>query len=347
MPPASPRSSLSHIGEFDLIKLIQQTIAPSSLPSPQGIGDDTAIIKTTQHHDLLISTDLLIEDIHFKRTYSSFRAIGQRAAAVNISDIAAMGGIPRYLLVGLAARPGEPIRQIRDLYQGMNAMCQAYGVKLIGGDTCRSKTNLFLSLTIIGEAKTGQAICRGGAQAGDLIYVTGTLGDAGAGLMLLQRKSSRPITGLSKSARQFLINRHRLPTPKVEVGKLLTKYKLATAAIDLSDGLSGDLPHLCRASKVGALIETSQLPVSTQCQTFSKRTGYSILDLALHSGEDFELLFTVAPKKQAQLERIMKRDRHRITQVGTIHPRRKKIRMTQADGSITMIPQYSYEHFHS
>ena len=346
MSRSPSRRTVGNLGEFEIIRLLHHAIAQSSLPPPHGIGDDSAVIPPTPGYEWLVSKDLLIEGIHFDRNLSSHRDIGYKAAAVNVSDIAAMGGIPHYLLVGLAIPPSTTVVDIRSLYRGLNALCKKYEIKLIGGDTCASRTDLCISLTIIGKVKSGQALRRGGAKAGDLIYVTGTLGDSGAGLRLLRRPSQQITRQLSKSVVGFLIKRHLHPTPQVSLGRLLSERRIATSAIDLSDGLSGDIRHICQASHVGAVIYAQQIPISRPCATYMNHCQESPMNLALHSGEDYELLFTIPPKQRQQLERMARSLDQKISLIGSIKHERQKIYIQQADGTCELLSKQSYDHFH-
>ncbi|MGB0908850.1 MAG: thiamine-phosphate kinase [Nitrospirales bacterium] len=346
MTRASSRRTVAALGEFELIKLIQSSIATSNLPSPYGIGDDAAILRPSPGYEWLTSKDLLIEGIHFDPSLSSYQDIGYKAAAVNVSDIAAMGGIPLYLLLGLAIPPSTPVLNIQNLYRGLNKLCKEYEIKLIGGDTTASRSDICLSLTIIGKIRSKQALCRGGAKVGDLIYVTGTLGDSGAGLRLLRQTAHSTTKQLPKSVIRFLIKRHLHPTPPVQFSHLLAMRQLATSAIDISDGLSGDIRHICQASHVGALIQGPQIPRSTQCVQYLNHDDHSFIDLALHSGEDYELLFTVSPNKQEPLRRIATRLGQHISQIGTIQPYTKKIYLQQIDGSRIRMIKQSYDHFY-
>ncbi len=346
MTRSPSRGTISNLGEFEIIRLIQRSISQSSLPSPHGIGDDAALIKPHVNHEWLVSKDLLVEGIHFDTRLSSFLDIGYKAAAVNLSDIAAMGGTPLYLLLGLAIPSSTPTVNIRSLYRGLNAFCKKFGVKVIGGDTCASRTDICLSITIIGKIKARHALCRDGAKAGDRIYVSGTLGDSGAGLRLLQKKKNRNPGQLPQSVVRFLIMRHQRPTPRVELGQLLSKHQIASSAIDLSDGLSGDLHHICQASQVGASIDTPELPISRQCTSYMKYSRDSLMELVLNSGEDYELLFTVPPQKQLQLQKFTKSLGLQITPIGIIQHHKQKIYSKLADGSCIPMNRKSFDHFH-
>ena len=347
MSRSPSRRRVSTLGEFGLISSLTSTIADCQLPPPQGVGDDAAIIRPQSGYEWLVSKDLLIQGIHFDPRLSSYRDIGYKAVAVNVSDIAAMGGNPHYLLAGIAVPATTPVMDIRNFYRGLASLCREYQIKVIGGDTCASRKDVFISLTIMGKVKTGQALCRKGAKVGDLIYITETLGDSRAGLRLLQ-KGARGRTGqLPKSIVRFLIQRHLHPTPRVSLGRELSKRQMATAAIDLSDGLSGDLRHICQASKVGAVIDLANIPISHQCATYAQHNHKFLMNLALHGGEDFELLFTIPPNKQKPLHRLATRLAQKITHIGIIQPHHQGIQFKGQDGKLHALSHQSYDHFHS
>jgi thiamine-monophosphate kinase len=267
----------------------------------------------------------------------------------NLSDIAAMGAVPRYLLISLAVPKTVKRSHIYELYRGLMKACSPYDVALIGGDTSASKAGLFLSITLLGTTSGRRALFRHGAKVGDDIYVSGTLGDSMAGLKLLM--SSTPTyplgqrkTGFSRSHWQFLIRRHSYPTARIAEGRWLNERRLASAAIDLSDGLSGDLRHLCEESRVGAEVELDRIPISPACQAYARTIGVSPIRFALAGGEDYELLFTASPRDRGTIERGTRTRGYRMTRIGTIRPQQFGIQMT-IDGRTEPMPVTSYEHF--
>jgi thiamine-monophosphate kinase len=204
---------------------------------------------------------------------------------------------------------------------------------------------LFLGLTVTGTVPIGMALLRSGARVGDLIYVTGTLGDSRAGLQLLSRRTRTAGSRLAASARRLLISRHRRPIARCRFGQVLSAHRLASAAIDVSDGLSGDLRHLCEESRVGARLDLDAIPISPSCRAYARAARCDPAQLALAGGEDYELLFTVAPEHRMQLERQAKTGGCRITRIGTIRQKRDGVRATFPDGSVRPLPVTSYEHF--
>jgi len=256
------------------------------------IGDDAAAFRTRPGYLILVSTDALVEGVHFDLRYFSPEDLGWKALAVSLSDIAAMGGSPLYVTTSIAL----PLKVARDFlsgfYRGLTSVGRKYAATLIGGDTCRSLQGIFVDVTIIGEVAPRHLLTRQGAKPGDLIYVTGELGGSGAGLELL----SRPGKPAKKSE---IIRRHLRPEPRCSAGRFLAERGLASAMIDLSDGLSTDLGHLCRQSSVGAMIELSRIPVTKIAALQRRLLPKAAIHYALHGGEDYELLFVV-PRRLSQ-----------------------------------------------
>ena len=298
---------LQDLGEFKLIDRIRQQVV-NGAGVHRGIGDDAAVVSLPDGHHLLTSTDLLIEDIHFRHAWTDCEALGHKAVAVNLSDIAAMGGTPRYLYLGLACPGTTALADIDAFLKGALSEAERHNVTLVGGDTCRSPGPWMISVTVEGSALAHQAIGRDGAQHGDLIMVSGTLGDSALALHLL-RNGIEP--------EPALLARHHKPTAQVELGRLLGELRLANAMIDISDGLASDLEHILHASKVDGLIEEDKLPLS---QDFRRRIDAepALRRLALYGGEDYELLFTVAPEKATEVASLCAKLKLPITSIGFI-----------------------------
>jgi thiamine-monophosphate kinase len=334
------------ITEFELIRRLRQLIPiPSSRTASiiAGIGDDAAIVQPTVGHVLVATTDLVAEHVHFDLTYMTYRQVGYRAVIANLSDIAAMGGSPRYALVALAVGPNTTARDVTALYTGIAAACTAAETAVIGGDTSASTNGLIISIALLGEAKPGQILRRGGARPGDVLYVTGTLGDSRAGLELLRaRRHERTI--LSPRATRFLMRRHIAPTARLSEGQALSESQLATAAIDVSDGLAGDLRHICEENSVGALIDLRRLPLSPALRAFARARHHKPFDYALSGGEDYELLFTVSKANVARTDALIRRGRLCATPIGVITDQKQGIRMMTTQGKITPLTARSYEH---
>lgn len=339
----------STIHEFNLIRTLQQRHSRADPSVIRGIGDDAAVVTSGRNRWSLLTTDLLAEGIHFDLRTATMADIGFRAAVANLSDIAAMGGAPQYLLVSLAIPRTGTNQHVLQLYRGMMAACRPHRVRLIGGDTSASDGGWFISVTLIGMVPPRKALFRSGARVGDLLYVTGTIGDALAGLMLLNeppgKKPRSRTVALSARHKQFLIGRHLHPTARLAEGQWLNAHRYATSAIDISDGLSGDLRHICKESHVGVDLNLGALPLSPACRAYAASRELGHVSLALTGGEDYELLFTLSPRHKAQIERAAKLRRFRITCIGTIRQARNGIRAIGPDGTKHPLPNTSYEHF--
>lgn len=269
-----------------------------------GIGDDAAVFRSRAGRETVITADLLVEDIDFRRGRTPPHLLGHKALAVSLSDIAAMGARPRWALLSIGVPTGVwETDFLSQFYDGFFALADAHGVALAGGDVSRTPERIVVDSILLGEVGRGRAVMRSGARPGDLIFVTGALGGSAAGLRLLEDgavlkgSQARPT---KKEARRRLLLRHLRPDPRVAWGRFLGEKKLATAMIDLSDGLSSDLAHLCRESGVGARVEASGIPVDSSIAR-ARLDAADPLALALNGGEDFELLFTVSPPRAARL----------------------------------------------
>lgn len=337
------------LDEFSLIhRIARVACGVGTLPREVavGIGDDAAVVRAGGPGAWVFTTDLLAEHVHFTRTTTPFLDLGYKSGAANLSDLAAMGAAPRYLLVDLALPPNLSRAQVLAFHRGLSTVCRPFDVHLIGGDTSASRSDLFIAVTAIGRMGAAPAIQRSGALVGDLVYVSGTLGDSLAGLALLQ-ETDRRTNALSTGARRFLLARHRRPTPRVALGLALARRRLATAMLDVSDGLSGDLPHLCARSQVGVELEAAQIPTSTALRRFGELTGRAPLDLALQGGEDYELLFTASPTKRAAIAALGRRLGLPLTAIGRIVPESQGRRLRLADGRSRTLTVTGYRHFQS
>lgn len=336
MPPAH------RLAEFELIQRIAKRFGRRWNQTLVGIGDDCAVTRPHSRNLQLITTDLLVEDVHFNRRFASCRDIGYKAMVANLSDIAAMGGIPRQFLTSIAIPPSFARNDVDALYEGMMQAAKKSGTALIGGDTSSSPKTLFLSLTLIGEVKPAHLVQRTGLRVGDEIFVTGTLGDSNAGLRMLHTPARERVP---RSCRTWLAQRHLRPTVRLEAGQRLAKHRLATAMIDLSDGLSGDLARLCALNAVGATINVTHLPISDALRIYAHHLGEQAYDIALQGGEDYELLFAVRPESLPRIKRWRTRGLLDATHIGTFTPNRQGLQMITSTGSMRPMRIQSYEHF--
>jgi len=281
---------VSALGEFGLIDLLAEMISGSQDKGAAsfrklviGIGDDAAAWKGDTGIQL-VTTDSLFQDVHFRLETTPWYELGWKSLAVNLSDIAAMGGVPEYAVVSLAMPPDTKVDDVKALYQGMIALAQRFGVALVGGDTCRAPL-VSITVTVLGSAKNGKVLTRSAARPGDKIAVTGALGAASAGMEMLDKKLEIDAESSSQLRKAFL-----QPEPRVLEGQSMVKLGVKTA-IDISDGLMSDLKHICDSSKVGARVEADRIPVASAVRAhFAERA----LELATAGGEDYELLFTAS-----------------------------------------------------
>ncbi len=306
-----------------------------------GIGDDAAVVKVQPGHVLLATTDLLAEGVHFDLAYMTYRQVGYRAAVANLSDLAAMGATPRYALVAVALGPKATARDAKNLYRGIQEGCTSAKTMVIGGDTSASHNSLFVCLTVLGEAKPASVLTRSGARQGDALYVTGTLGDSYAGREILQDRTIR--ARVMDRDRDQLVTRHIQPTARLVESRALVAARVANAAIDISDGLAGDLRRLCTESRVGALVDLRRLPVSQSLLAYSRARRKDPFHYAMTGGEDYELLFTVPREKVVQVEGLIRRGLC-ATAIGRITTARQGVRVIAVDGKCRILHAHGYEH---
>jgi thiamine-monophosphate kinase len=315
-----PDQNRSTKSEFDFIDALRQRAGAAGQSLVAGIGDDAAVLRSTPGKETVITADLLVEDIDFRRTTTPPYLLGHKALAVSLSDIAAMGARPLWSMVSIGVP--EDVWQtdfVERLYDGLFDLANRYGVQLIGGDTSRTNERIVIDSIVTGECAARMAVMRSGASVGDQIFVTGSLGAAAAGLRLIERGAHLAEQNLADDDSQKLdhiLLRQLRPEPRVGWGIVLGEERLATSMIDLSDGLSSDLKRLCVASNVGALIDSALLPVDDRVTELCGRRALDPLQLALHGGEDFELLFTVKPGDIARLPRRV--DGVEIKRIGEI-----------------------------
>jgi thiamine-monophosphate kinase len=297
--------ALARLGEFGLIGLIRERARHRSPGTLLGIGDDAAVLSLEGSEALLVTTDMLLEGVHFQRGWGLPRELGRKTIAVNVSDIAAMAGRPLYALWGLAVpTEGSSLAELEALLAGMEEEAAAHGVTLVGGDTCFSRSGLVLSVTLLGRTAPQGPVLRSGAKPGDRLWVTGRLGGAAAGLLALEMglrpgrawpaEVSRPawLTAEEEAAIQAALLCHLVPVPRLRAGQALAAR--ASAMIDVSDGVASDLRHLCVESRVAAHIRAEAVPIHPGATVMGRLTGREALELALRGGEDYELLFTAS-----------------------------------------------------
>jgi thiamine-monophosphate kinase len=324
---------LADIGEFALIAAIKE-MAATGEGVVKGIGDDVAVLRPFAGKVCLATTDLLLEGVHFRRAYIDPYRLGRKAVAVNLSDIASCGGTPRAMLASLTIAPDAELAFVQALYQGMIDQAKEFEVSLVGGDTSQGE-RLMISITLLGEAEEEKVIYRSGAKKGDLIFVTGTLGDAALGLE--QLKQGKREGGM--------VQKHLTPLPRVKEGQEIALQGLATAMIDISDGLLADLGHIAEASRVGADVRLSKLPLSEAYQKEIRSYSPDPYRLALSGGEDYELLFTAAPEKEQAVAELARKLGIPITAIGEVVAVAAGVRVIDERGKEYPLKNKGHDHF--
>lgn len=291
------RTEISTLGEFGLIDHLTQNITLKNKSTLKGVGDDAAVLDYTDKQ-VLVTTDLLLEGVHFDLTYVPLKHLGYKSAVVNFSDIYAMNGQPKQITVSLGISKRFSIEDLEELYSGIRLACDVYGVDLVGGDTSASLTGLSISITCIGEGEPGKVVYRNGAKETDLICVSGDLGAAYMGLQLLEREK-KVFQGEKDftpdfSGKEYLLERQLKPEARKDIIELLrSNGVLPTAMMDISDGLSSELLHIAKQSHVGCRIYEERIPIDYQTAVMAEQFNMNLVTAALNGGEDYELLFTV------------------------------------------------------
>jgi len=291
------RTELSSLGEFGLIDYLTKDIELKQESSLYGIGDDAAVIDTADKK-LLISTDLLTEGVHFDLSFVPLKHLGYKAVVVNLSDIAAMNAIPTQITVSLGISNRFSVEAINEIYSGIKLACKNYNIDLIGGDTTSTASGLVISITVLGLAKEDEIVYRNGAKENNLICVSGDLGGAYAGLIILEREKSvfkaNPEMQPELSGHDYILERHLKPEARVDIVKLFTDINLKpTAMMDISDGLASEIKHICKQSNVGATIYEDKIPIDQSTWDTARSFKMDPTTYALNGGEDYELLFTI------------------------------------------------------
>ena len=332
-------------GEDDLIKAIRNRFKGAHPRLLKGPGDDTSVTAQRPGTVLLATTDILIEGTHFKKRYTAAYLLGKKALSVSLSDIAAMGGGggASFYLVSVGVPKRTDKKFLLDLYRGITARAREFGAVLAGGNTALSD-RFIVSTTLFAEMPAKDVVYRAGAHPGDIIYVTGTPGDSALGLKVLRKKGSRAVK--DSSFRQSVL-RHLDPSPRIKAGMALSSTHLANAMIDISDGLVLDLERLTRESGVGAVVDSTKLPLSTEFKRYQKglKRPADAVRLALTGGEDYELLFTAPKRAQKRIAAISKRLRLRITPIGYITARPRSVTVTAKGGSPLNFTRRGFSHF--
>ena len=301
------RTEINKLGEFGLIDHLAASISLVNSTSLKGIGDDAAVIDIGNGDVSLLSTDMLIEGVHFDLTYLPLKYLGYKAVAVNVSDICAMNGVAEQITVSVALSNRFPVEAVEELYDGIKLACSNYNVDLVGGDTTSSLSGLVICITVVGRAKNENVVYRSGSKEHDLIVVTGDLGGAYMGLQILEREKrvfkENPQVQPDLDGHDYILQRQMRPEARVDVIKFLKELEVCpTSMIDISDGLASELLHICKSSSVGCHIYDEKIPIDAQTSMTALEFELDPSTCALNGGEDYELLFTIAQKDYEKIK---------------------------------------------
>ncbi|MEA2041800.1 MAG: thiamine-phosphate kinase [Bacteroidota bacterium] len=299
-------NKISDLGEFKLIEKLTKDISLKNNSTVKGVGDDAAVTSYGEKKTV-ISSDLLIEGVHFNLAYAPLKHLGYKSVVVNLSDIYAMNAVPEQIIVSIGISNRFTVEAVEELYAGIHAACESYGVDLVGGDTTSSNRGMVISITAIGTAESEKLCYRSGAKVNDLICVTGDLGAAYAGLRVLEREDEifrqNPDIQPDLSAYAYIAERQLKPEARADVTELLGKLNIQPSSmIDISDGLSSELMHLCKSSGTGCYVYESKIPIHKQTADFAEETEIPVSVFAMNGGEDYELLFTISQEDYKKIE---------------------------------------------
>lgn len=339
------RTDLGQLGEFGLIDQITSRFNFHQKTTLKGVGDDAAVIDLGNDQALLVSTDMLVEGIHFDLIYTPLKHLGYKSVVVNLSDIYAMNGTPSQITVSIAISNRFSLEAIEELYSGIKAACDFYEVDLIGGDTSSTNKGMMISITALGHGKLSELVYRNSAKIGDLICVTGSLGAAYLGLQLLEREKqlflNNPEMQPDLEGQNYVVGRQLRPEARRDIIHLLNKNQvLPTSMIDVSDGIASEIFHICKQSEVGAFIEEESVPINQEAQLLAIKFNLDPITCALNGGEDYELLFTINPKDLDKIKFLPD-----IFIIGEIVPQADGIKLHTKGGNIHNIKAQGWQHF--
>ena len=328
---------LRDIGEFGFIERIRKGCLIRDKNVIKGIGDDCCVFKISGDLPVLLTTDMLVENVHFLLGTISPYELGRKSLAVNISDIAAMGGNPQEAVISIAIPDNLDLEFLDGVYEGMKSMAKEFDINLLGGDTTYSPQYLVINIALVGKAPEDEILYRSGARVDDVIFVTGAVGSSAAGLDIV-------LTGNSFNGREELLKAHHDPSPHVKEGRIIAGNGTVNSLIDVSDGVAADLGHICAESGLGALIEEMSIPTTTNFQAYCKQMNQDSIQLSLHVGEDYVLLGAVPPDAAGQLGEALKSEGCEFHPIGkmVLEP---GLRLQRSDGSIEPIKVRGWDHF--
>jgi len=337
---------LKTLGEDGLIESLRRFGGGPGGRLLKGIGDDTSVSAQKGGAALLVTTDILIEGVHFTKRNTPAYLLGRKALSVSLSDMAAMGGQPLFFLVSLALDPSTPKKFIDELYRGLDAAAKEAACSLAGGNVSKTPGPLMVSTTVIGEAAKKEVVYRKGARTGDLVFVTGSVGGSALGLKALDERGKTP---LGRLPWKESVRKHLDPAARLAAGQALAKGRLATAMMDISDGVAIDLGRLCKESRKAAVIHLSSLPVTDELRSYGEKTGRSpLIEFALTGGEDYELLFTSPEENTGKISALSRRLGLPMTPVGRIiSPKKgaKTVTVIGENGVALKLKKTGFEHF--
>jgi thiamine-monophosphate kinase len=336
---------LSELGEFGLIEKIQSSVQIYNSETIKGIGDDAAVIEKNDTHYTLVSTDLLIEGIHFDLIYTPLKHLGYKAVIVNLSDICAMNGFPKQILVSIAVSNRFTVEAIEELYKGILLACDKYQVDLVGGDTSTIHKGMVISVTAIGEVEKEKIVYRNGAKEKDLIVVTGDLGGAYMGLQILEREKAvfleNPKIQPDLEGNDYILERQLKPEARKDIIEEFRRLEIQpTSMIDISDGLASEILHICKQSNVGCEIYEEKIPIDPQTYDRARQFIIDPTTCAMNGGEDYELLFTLPLKDYDKIK-----NHPDFTVIGYITEPAKKCHLITKSGTVHPITAQGWKHF--
>ncbi|HVP18801.1 MAG TPA: thiamine-phosphate kinase [Spirochaetia bacterium] len=333
---------IDQLGEFGLIERIRAALPEPGPKVVVGIGDDVAVVEASAESVWLATCDVQVEGAHFIRGSIPPRSLGRKALAINLSDIASSGGIPRFALVSLGLPSDLEVGFIDELYAGLREEAEKFGVDIVGGNMSRSRLGMFIDVFLLGETLRDNVVLRSGAKAGDRIMVTGSVGDAAAGIALLLDPALKAVDPYAPLA----VERQHSPEPRVKEGALIGALRQASSMIDISDGVAGDLAHICEKSGVSARLEAARLPVRPENRALALATKGDEWHFALRGGEDYELLITAPPGRAERLaQRITAETGTPVTIIGEILPPDQPSELVLPDGKKLPLGGAGWDHF--
>jgi thiamine-monophosphate kinase len=334
---------IHEIGEFGLIDRLADVLGPRDESVVVGIGDDAAVLQYAQGMQVVTTTDLLVEGVHFRTDTIDDRSLGWKSVAVSLSDIAAMGGRPRHVVIGLAVPVTMEVERLEDLYAGVADVCRTYGAHVVGGDITKTDGPFVIAVTVLGEVEQGQALLRSGAGPGDLVYVTGTVGGSAAGLDFLQ-KGIQESTGLRPEQAADLLHFHQVPQPQVEAGRLLRSSGGCTSANDVSDGLASELNEIAKMSGVRLAVEAGKIPLHDSVSRYAQLRGVDPVEWAMFGGEDYQLVGTLRADAAERVKALFAEQGLLLTVIGRVEEGHGVV-LQRDGGEVREVTAKGYNHF--